>query len=203
MARLSREDSQKQTRTRLLESAHEMFALHGFSGASVDRIAEHACYSKGAVYSNFASKEALFLELLGQHSSQELASLSVLLETGGSAADILRALKKRYSSIDKDLTLAMLSSEFQLQAGRDPEFAEAFAALYRDQRTAIAGLVELLAQKAGVPAPPDALEIATALMALKHGIALQRASDPNSVPADSSGRAIERYLSAVLTQQRA
>lgn len=54
-----------------------------------------------------------------------------------------------------------------------------------------------------MPAPPDALEIATALMALKHGIALQRASDPNSVPADSAGRAIERYLSAVLTQQRA
>ncbi len=64
IARLSREESRRQTRARLLESAQDIFALDRFGGASVDQIAEHAGYSKGAIYSNFESKESLFLELL-------------------------------------------------------------------------------------------------------------------------------------------
>jgi len=200
VARLSREESQKQTRARLLESAQEIFARNGFAGASVDQIAEHAGYSKGAVYSNFKSKEALFLELLKDHMSQELKELRALLDSSGSAREILRALKDKYSSLEKQVTLVMLASEFQLQAGRHPEFAEPFAALYRDQRRAIAELVNLLAQKAGVPAPANANEIATTLMGLTHGIALQRAADPKSVPAATAGRAIEIFLSAILGQ---
>ena len=201
VARLSREDSQKQTRARLLDSAQEIFARNGFAGASVDQIAEHAGYSKGAVYSNFESKEALFLELLKEHMSQELQELRALLDRSGSAREILHALKKKYSSLERQVALAMLSSEFQLQAGRRPEFAEPFAALYRDQRKAIAGLVNLVAEKAGVPAPANAMAIATSLMGLTHGIALQRAADPESVPAATAGRAIEIFLSAVLGQR--
>jgi AcrR family transcriptional regulator len=200
VARLSREESQKQTRARLLESAQEIFARNGFAGASVDQIAEHAGYSKGAVYSNFESKEALFLELLKDHMAQEMKELRALLDRSGSAQEILSALKERYSRLEKQVAVAMLSSEFQLQAGRHPEFAAPFAALYRDQRRAIAGLVRLAAQKAGAPAPPNAIEIATSLMALTHGIALQRAADPKSVSAATAGRAIEVFLSAILGQ---
>ncbi len=95
------------------------------------------------------------------------------------------------------VTWALLSAEFQLQAGRHAEFAEPFAALYRDHRNAIAGLVKLLAQKAGVPVPANADEIATCLIAVTHGIALQRAADPRSVPAAAAGRAVETLLCAI------
>jgi len=198
MQRLNREQRQKRTRERLLESAQEIFAHSGFAGASVDQIAEHAGYSKGAVYSNFKSKEALFLELLKEHMSQEVKELRALLDNSASAQEILRALKERYSILDKQVALSMLSLEFQLQAGGDREFAEPFAALYQGQRKAIAGLVKLLAQKAGVAEPANASEIATSLMAVTHGIALQRAADPKSVPAATAGRAIEIFLSAIL-----
>lgn len=201
MARLTREESRQQTRTRLLDSAQEIFASHGYAGASVEQIAEHAGYSKGAVYSNFESKEALFLELLKRQMSQEMSELKALMETAGSRQEILGALKQRYSSLEKQISLAMLASEFQLQAGRRSEFAAPFAALYRDQRKAIAGLVRLVAQKSGVPAPANALEVATSLMAFTHGIALQRAADPKSVPAAAAGRTIEIYLGAILGQR--
>lgn len=201
MARLTREESRQQTRTRLLDSAQEIFASHGYAGASVEQIAEHAGYSKGAVYSNFESKEALFLELLKRQMSQEMSELKALMETAGSRQEILGALKQRYSSLEKQISLAMLASEFQLQAGRRLEFAAPFAALYRDQRKAIAGLVRLVAQKSGVPAPANALEVATSLMAFTHGIALQRAADPKSVPAAAAGRTIEIYLGAILGQR--
>ena len=198
MARLNRADSQKQTRQRLLESANEIFARNGFVGASIDDIAEHAGYSKGAVYSNFRSKEALFLELLHNRMAEELGDLESLLEDGGSAAQILAVLRQRYSSLEKQVVWCLLSAEFQLQAGRNPDFAEPFAALYRNQRKTIARLLTLLAQRADSKLSMSADELATSLMALTHGIALQRAADPESVPAETAGKAIQMFLTAAL-----
>ena len=48
------------TKEHLLEAAAIVFARDGFHGASLDDIAALAGFTKGAVYSNFASKEDLF-----------------------------------------------------------------------------------------------------------------------------------------------
>src|SRR3954462_14650083 len=59
-ARLSRAEQQKQTRQRIVEAAAQLFEDRGFHATSVDQVAAAAGYTKGAVYSNFASKEDLF-----------------------------------------------------------------------------------------------------------------------------------------------
>ena len=60
----SRAAQQQRTREALLEAAFRVFARDGFHGASLDGIARTAGYSKGAVYSNFASKGELFLAVM-------------------------------------------------------------------------------------------------------------------------------------------
>ncbi len=77
--RLTRQESRFETRTRLLDSAAQLFARGGYEGASVDVIAESAGYSKGAFYSNFESKEAILLELLDTHKRREIDALAQLL----------------------------------------------------------------------------------------------------------------------------
>ncbi|MBU5895019.1 helix-turn-helix transcriptional regulator, partial [Vibrio cholerae O1] len=62
--RLTREESQQQTREQLLETARQLFVAGGYGGTSIRDIASQAGYSQGAFYSNFASKEALLLQLL-------------------------------------------------------------------------------------------------------------------------------------------
>ena len=52
------------TRQRLFEAAVELIAEQGFSATTVDDIALRAKVAKGTVYYNFASKSALFEELL-------------------------------------------------------------------------------------------------------------------------------------------
>ena len=52
------------TRQRLFEAAVELIAEQGFSATTVDDIALRAGVAKGTVYYNFASKTALFEELL-------------------------------------------------------------------------------------------------------------------------------------------
>jgi AcrR family transcriptional regulator len=68
--RRSRADQQRQTRERLLEAAAELFAEHGFGGASLDAIAARAGYTRGAVYSNFSDKHDLLVALVEQQADE-------------------------------------------------------------------------------------------------------------------------------------
>ena len=56
---LTPERRRELTRRHLLEAAAIVFARDGFHGATVDKVASHAGFTKGAVYSNFKSKDDL------------------------------------------------------------------------------------------------------------------------------------------------
>jgi len=49
---------------RILDAAGKVFLDRGFSGASVDEIAEVACAGKPTIYARFPSKEALFTAVI-------------------------------------------------------------------------------------------------------------------------------------------
>lgn len=52
------------TRTRILDSALEVFARKGYHDSSVDEIVTHSGTSKGSVYFHFPNKQRLFLALV-------------------------------------------------------------------------------------------------------------------------------------------
>lgn len=64
MVRLTRVEQQERTRTTVLAAAREEFVEHGYALAKIDRIAERAEMTRGAVYSNFPGKRALYLAVL-------------------------------------------------------------------------------------------------------------------------------------------
>lgn len=64
MARLTRVEQQARTRAAVLAAARAEFTEHGFAAAKVDRIADRADLTRGAVYSNFPGKRALYLAVL-------------------------------------------------------------------------------------------------------------------------------------------
>jgi AcrR family transcriptional regulator len=64
MARLTRAQAQERNRSRVLAAAREEFTERGFRDAKVDRIAERAGLTRGAVYSNFPGKRALYFAVL-------------------------------------------------------------------------------------------------------------------------------------------
>ncbi len=64
MVRLTRAQQQERTRGTVLAAARLEFSEHGYAEAKVDRIAERAELTRGAVYSNFPSKRALYLAVL-------------------------------------------------------------------------------------------------------------------------------------------
>ncbi|MEU1134002.1 TetR/AcrR family transcriptional regulator [Streptomyces sp. NPDC005900] len=64
MGRLTRAQQQERTRAAVLTAAQAEFTACGYAAAKVDRIAERAELTRGAVYSNFPSKRALYLAVL-------------------------------------------------------------------------------------------------------------------------------------------
>ncbi len=119
---LSRPDRQRQTREALIVAARAVFAEDGYHGASLDLIARAAGFSKGAVYSNFDGKAALFLAVLD-------ANLEVALTEGGwdVFANSRETLKEAVEQAElgeaiKGFSLATL--EFIATAARDEHLAE-------------------------------------------------------------------------------
>ncbi len=73
--RLTRAESKAQTRSRILAAATAVFEREGYHGASLERIAAEAGFTKGAVYSTFDSKADVMLALIGELTSRRQAEL--------------------------------------------------------------------------------------------------------------------------------
>jgi AcrR family transcriptional regulator len=174
--RLTRQESRLETRSKLLDSAAQLFARDGYEGASVDLIAESAGYSKGAFYSNFEGKEAILLELLDAHKRREIEALAQLLARDVPASELVSLIRNSESSRVTDFDFGLLSAEFQLQACRDKTFARTYAKLHRAHLDTMAELITKLFAKLDRTPPSTPKDLADIIMALTTGLSLQRTS---------------------------
>ncbi|WP_182900932.1 TetR/AcrR family transcriptional regulator [Microbispora sp. H10830] len=71
MGRLTRAELQARNRARVLAAARDEFAERGFRDAKVDAIADRAGLTRGAVYSNFPGKRALYFSVLAGLAERE------------------------------------------------------------------------------------------------------------------------------------
>ncbi|KQV79306.1 TetR family transcriptional regulator [Massilia sp. Root351] len=189
--RLSREESQAQTRTRLIDTAQQLFVAHGYGGTSIRDIAERAGYSQGAFYSNFASKEEVLLELLRGHMEAEGAQLASVMDSDGRMPEqIFAELERWAATLNRDASWSMLSIELQLHAKRSPAFAARYQTVWDAHRARLGRVIGKLFATLGRTPPADPEELAAAFMALTHGLALQGTGKRP----DPSGRMILVFL---------
>jgi AcrR family transcriptional regulator len=179
--RLSREEKRQETKEKLLRSAEQLFNQGGYEKASVDLIAENAGFSKGAFYSNFESKEGIFLELLESSKRRKIEALENLLAQEMSAEELLSAVRNYQAGPESDFNFAQLAVEFELQASRDATFAKAYAKLNRNYRDSLIGVLEMLYAKLSRTPPAPVKDLADILMATITGLLLQAAETPANV----------------------
>jgi AcrR family transcriptional regulator len=145
MARLTREQSQAATREKLLAAARTIFARDGYGGASIDRIADEAGFSKGAVYSNFRGKEDLFLAVMENQSVADLPALLAAIEAASSPAAIVDCLANWADGRARDGDWSFLVLEHVRHARQNKTFGDRQAQLFRASwRTLGAALVAKL-----------------------------------------------------------
>lgn len=184
MPRLNRLERQAQTRQQLIDAAALVFARRGFGGASLDEVADEAGYTKGAVYSNFTSKEELFLAVLEQRLANQVGFFQGLAERASADPDQdLPGLLPRLD--DTDEVWCLLEFEFWLYALRNPPVRARIAELYRQFRAELAPLAVDFTSDGLAPE-----EVVAATIALYHGLTLQWHSDPEALRPDLVARVL-------------
>ncbi|MET8422359.1 TetR/AcrR family transcriptional regulator [Nocardia sp. NPDC004860] len=178
MARLTRIESQARTRADLLATAREMFLMDGYAKTSLERVAEEAGYSKGAVYSNFRTKSALCLEVLGLIHETKFTELTDLL----AGEDDLEARMERFQGWAErtlgDVGWTLLEFEFAIVARDDADLQAALVSSLSMMRGAVAVQLQALADSMHLTLPMSAEDAATTLLSLGLGLGIQRAVDP-------------------------
>jgi AcrR family transcriptional regulator len=184
-ARLTRDERKLQTRADLLRTARRLFEERGFHGASLEDIADEAGYTKGAVYSNFASKDELFLAVLGEHIERRVrASVEVALEAADFASGTRAVARSAVAESEREPAWAPLVVEFWAHASRREELRRAVLALHERQLDAFTGLIEELARRHDVTFRVAPREVVRGTGALGRGLALERLLEPDAALGD-------------------
>ena len=193
--RLSRAERRAQTHEELLEAAARVFARKGYAGASVDDIAEEAGFTVGALYSNFAGKQDLFLAAFERHCDQGLARIQSTMGGPGSTKQRLEAYSRQFAELSEHRQWWLLSAELWLYAQRHPEAAARMAAVQADARAVIA-------EALGRRGEPLGEELAAVIHALWTGFMHYRLISPEAVSADAFARAVGALLDGKENQLR-
>lgn len=144
--------SRERTRARLLDAAHEVFGEVGMDAASVEAICERAGFTRGAFYSNFDSKEDLFLALITRFAGEKLDEVAVRVrELDAVDTSDLGALVRRVVGASLgDQMEPQLVSEIRTQALRDPRLAGAYLQWRRVMRDRVEAIVRDVVEAYGI-----------------------------------------------------
>lgn len=142
----------EQTRARLLDAAHEVFAEVGMDAASVETICERAGFTRGAFYSNFESKDELFLALITQLAGAKLDEVALRVrDLEPASLSDTRALVRQVVGVSLgDRMEPQLISEIRTQALRDPKLAPAYLAWQDVLRGRVEGLIRHIVDAYGL-----------------------------------------------------
>ena len=193
--RLTRDERHAQTRERLLDAAADVFNRLGYHGASLEAVAEAAGYTKGAVYSNFASKADLFVALAerrGVSSGLDETARAFLAMPIGSFIDGMGEMLR--SQAARDEAWDVLTIELWLAAMRDPSLRSTVAHDYRQMREELGPLIERKLLEEGIATPFPAAELGSLFSALGSGLILQYYLEPGAVDPDLLPRALRQLL---------
>ncbi|PXX66378.1 TetR family transcriptional regulator [Nocardia tenerifensis] len=182
MARLTRSESQARTRAELIATARDLFLADGYASTSLERVAEEAGYSKGAVYSNFRTKKELGLEVIELIHATKFGEVTDLLAAGDSFEEQLERFQEWAERTVGDVGWTMLEFEFATVSRDDPALQAALVSSLGVVRGAVAAQVQTLADTVGIELPVPAEDAATGILSMGIGLGMQRAIDP-SIPA--------------------
>jgi AcrR family transcriptional regulator len=180
--RLTRAERQAQTRGRLLQAAAEVFARQGFQAATIEEIAEEAGYSHGAVYSNFAGKEELFLAVFERYMTQRVDEVARAIEIEGSFAERARAAADQWMQrFTEDRATFLLHLEFMIHAARNPRLGKQLGRRMAALRMEIERRIDdrQTETHSSLPLPPA--DLALIMRALGIGLAVEALNQPEEI----------------------
>jgi AcrR family transcriptional regulator len=179
-------------RRRLLDAALAELREHGYEGISLQGVARRAGLTKGAIYWSFRDKRDLFLALVEEELDEPVRELIAITESA--PADIATAplVSKGLAQLvrERPEVLLVLSEQWAL-AVRDPELRDAYVHRQAMLRGALARALRARHETTGVPLTYPAELLASAVLALGHGLAMSALVEAQAVPDELLGDVLQ------------
>jgi len=170
--RLTREESQAQTRATLITVGREHFLRYGLGGAVAEKIAEDAGYSRGALYSNFDGKEDLFLAVIREEQNRRMESFHSMFKEEPSAKERLKKMREAIADLVTDPDWIVLRAEFEAGALRNERIRRTFVEVHREQVRDGGNLIRNLARSSEIHMGVKPNEFIMIILNLTHGLAV-------------------------------
>lgn len=200
--------SRENTRARLLDAAAQVFAEVGLDGASVEAVCDRAGFTRGAFYSNFESKDELFLMLAGSVAEQRVSAVRTRVDEiaadGGlsEGCDPVDLVQQIMDAGGDDRLGVMLMSEIRIRALRDHQFGAAYLAQEREMVSSIAVIITDIVSVSSLELKVPADEAARMLMILWEGMTVRgaMAGQDSEQLRRSSGEELGRLVQLLLAE---
>jgi TetR/AcrR family transcriptional regulator, transcriptional repressor of aconitase len=170
--RLTREESRAQTRATLIAVGRKHFLRFGLGGAVTEKIAEDAGYSRGALYSNFDSKEELFVAVSHEEQARHVDFFRSLLKDEPSSKKRVKKLRDAIAGLMTDHDWIVLRAEFEVGALRSESIRKSFVEAHRQQLRDGGELVRNLLRSPDVTSRLTPDDFITVIINLAHGLAV-------------------------------
>lgn len=185
-----------EVRDRILDAASKVFAAEGFAGATIDAIGQAAGFTKGAVYSNFESKDELFLALLDREFELRGEQIAIALDRsdGDTAAAAREVSRSVLDSVRDHSDYYVLLVEYWLRAQRDPQLRER---LIERRRAAADQALHIVESTDTVPGDRRLTDIAQLVVTLNLGVAMEEVLRPGTINPDLLAQLITALLESI------
>ncbi|SFR82513.1 transcriptional regulator, TetR family [Agromyces sp. CF514] len=174
--------SRENTRRKLLDAAAQVFAEVGLAAASVEAVCDRAGFTRGAFYSNFESKDELFLELAGRVTQGRVAAVTervAELECEGAFtathADVFDILDQVLEVSADDRLGVLLMSEIRIHALRNPQMARAYLEQELEMQRSVAQIITDIGRAKGITFRMPELDAARVMLLVWEGSAVRAA----------------------------
>ena len=199
--RPSRAERQAETREKLIGVARDMFVSDGYAATSLDKVADAAGFSKGAVYSNFSGKEELCMEVMDLIHAELLRGIVDAFTAETDFDGRIDAFTAWARTELGNPQMTALEAEFSAVARQSDYVAEALRNRHRAIRAEISRLLRTVVEEAGYEVVFDPDKAAIALLSLGIGAGAMRSLD-SRLDMDVVGDTIRTLLRGVTRSAR-
>jgi AcrR family transcriptional regulator len=165
-------------RVRIVQTAAQLFAQHGFHATGMRQICEAVGMSPGALYRYFASKEEIIAGFIALDRQRTAAWFAALPVEEGLMACLERLTEMASGDLEQSGVLAMWT-EITAEAARNPAVRAPFEEHYRFVEGMFAELVERAKEAGDIRPEVRARDVALFVMSGFEGLMVRRALVPD------------------------
>jgi AcrR family transcriptional regulator len=177
-ARLTQADRRARSRAALLEATARQISRSGYGSLKLEQVAAEAGYTRGALYHQFAGKEALALAAVGWVRETWWEEVGAVFDEPRPPHEALVELARRhavYCRRDIAGVMAALRVEF---AAREHPIGAAVREVARELVGRLARLIEAGRAQGSIPPGPPAPALAAAALSAIEGAVIALAGNP-------------------------